>query len=595
MRRYRLVPRAAAALALAAGALLASCSDSLLGPPSEPSARPGLRPDAQAVQAARVAQTRYTPELLRIPGVVGTAVGLLPNGAPAIQIFLASKDVGGLPPSLDGVPVAPLVTGLFMARSAPTARARPAPLGYSVGHFAITAGTIGARVVDAAGNVYILSNNHVLANSNDAAIGDAIYQPGPYDGGTAADRVGSLSRFKALDFTGGANAFDAALAQTTVADVGNATPPPSDDGYGAPATAIYGDADGNGLFDNVMSLLGLPVQKFGRTTKLTRGTITGINATINVCYEVLIIFCVKSATFTDQLIIDAAGFSGGGDSGSLIVTQSGANPVGLLFAGSSAQTIANRIDLVLSYFGVALDGGTPPPPPPPPADIKDVAITSVTTIGPILQGSSTSIVVTVKNVGTLSAEGFQVVLVEAPDNGTFAPQMVEGLAPGASASVTFTWVTTTATTLGTHTFTATHTLADGNSANDSRTATTTVNSPSTATGMHIGDLDATTSRGASSWSATVEVTVHDVNHNPLNGATVKGVWSVTGLSSNTCTTGELGGTGTCIMLFPSLSLGTPSVTFRVQKVTKTGQVYNSVDSHDVDGGTNGIGIKVNRP
>ena len=122
-----------------------------------------------------------------------------------------------------------------------------------------------------------------------------------------------------------------------------------------------------------------------------------------------------------------------------------------------------------------------------------------------------------------------------------------------------------------------------------------MNAAGTATGMHIGDLDGSATRGSSSWSATVEVTVHDANHNLLNGATVKGVWSVNGLNSNTCTTGELGGNGTCIMLFPSLSLSTPSVTFRVQKVTKSGQFYNPTDNHDVDGGTNGTGIKVTRP
>ena len=48
--------------------------------------------------------------------------------------------------------------------------------------------------------------------------------------------------------------------------------------------------------------------------------------------------------------------------GSLIVTDDGsARPVGLLFAGSSTQTIVNRIDLVLSYFGVAIDNGNSPP------------------------------------------------------------------------------------------------------------------------------------------------------------------------------------------------------------------------------------------
>ena len=589
MRRHRLTPRAAA-LVLGALVLAASCSESPLAPPSDRGARRALRPDAQKVQAALLVQTRHTDELLRIPGVLGTAVTLLPNGTPAVRIFVASREVGGFPSELDGVPVAPLVTGLIMARSVPTLRARPAPVGYSVGHFAITAGTIGARVVDGGGTVFILSNNHVLANSNGAAVGDAIYQPGPFDGGTAADQVATLFRFKPLDFTGGANTFDAAIAQTTAADVGNATP--TDDGYGAPSVQVYGDAGGDGMVDDVTSLLGLRVQKYGRTTKLTKGAITGINGTVTVCYEVLFIFCTKSARFTDQLIIDAAGFSDGGDSGSLIVADDGtARPVALLFAGSATQTIANRIDLVLSYFGVSIDGGNAPPPTP----VTDVAISSVTTIGPVTQGSAASVVVTVRNVGNQAVGAFDVGLQEAPDNGTFPPQSTSGLAPGASASLTFSWPTSLTTTIGTHVFTASHSFADDNPSNDSRTATTSVIAAGGATGMHIGDLDATTSRSASSWSATVEVTVHDVNHNPLNGATVKGVWSVSGLASNTCTTGELGGNGTCIMLFPSLSLGTASVTFRIQKVTKAGQSYNSADSHDVDGGTNGIGIKVNRP
>jgi len=589
MRPERLAPRAAVTL-LGALLLAAGCSESPLSPPPDRAARRTLRPDAQKIQTALTAQTRHTDELLRIPGVLGTAVTLLPNGEPAVRVLLASREVGGLPATLDGVPVAPLVTGMIMARSDPTTRVRPAPVGFSVGHFAITAGTIGARVVDGAGNVYILSNNHVLANNNGASVGDAIYQPGTFDGGTAADQVASLARFKPIDFAGGANPIDAAIASTTTAAVGNATP--TDDGYGTMSAQLYGDAGGDGMFDDVTSLLGLRVQKYGRTTKLTKGAITGINGTVTVCYEVVFIFCTKSARFTDQLIIDAAGFSGGGDSGSLIVTDDGTSrPVALLFAGSSTQTIANRIDLVLSYFGVTIDGGVAPPPTP----LTDVTISSVTTVGPITQGGSASVVVTVRNIGNQPVGAFDVALQESPDNGTFAPQSVSGLTAGASATLTFTWPTTLATTLGTHTFTASHSLADDNATNDSRTATISVIAAGGATGMHIGDLDAMTSRSASSWSATVEVTVHDVNHNPLNGATVKGVWSVSGLASNQCTTGELGGNGTCIMLFPSLSLSTASVTFRVQKITKTGQTYNPNDSHDVDGGTNGIGIKVNRP
>jgi CARDB len=591
MRRFPLSPRAAAFAAIGLGALLASsCSDSALAPPVEPAARPRLRPDAQQVQMALIAQQRHTDELLRIPGVVGTAIGLLPNGTPAVRLFLASAGVGGLPTSLEGVPVSAVVTGQFMARSNPTTLLRPAPLGYSVGHFAITAGSIGARVVDGAGNVYILSNNHVLANSNDASIGDAIYQPGPYDGGTSANQIATLYAFRPIDFSGGANPFDAALALSSTTNLGNATP--TDDGYGTPNARIFDDANADGSFDNVSDLLGLAVQKYGRTTKLTKGRITGINGTVNVCYEVLYIFCIKSALYTNQLIIDSPGFSGGGDSGSLIVTDDGTfSPVALLFAGSSTQTIANRIDLVLSYFGVSVDGGSSPPPTP----VTDVAVTGVSAPASLNQGSAASVVVSVRNVGNQSVGSFDVSLSDATDNMTIGTQTVTSLAPGATTSQTFTWTTTSSTTLGSHILTATHTLGDDNALNNSASATSMVNAAGTATGMHIGDLDGTTTSSATSWSATVEVTVHDVNHNPLNGATVKGVWSVTGLNSNTCTTGELGGNGTCIMLFPSLSRSTPSVTFRIQKVTKTGQIYNSNDNHDVDGGTNGTGIRVMRP
>src|SRR5256886_9583239 len=105
---------------------------------------------------------------------------------------------------------------MFVAFSDPTTRQRPAPMGFSVGHPAITAGSIGARVTDGV-NVYILSNNHVLANSNDASIGDPELQPGAYDGGAApADQIATLAAFKAIDFSGGGNPIDAAIARVTV-------------------------------------------------------------------------------------------------------------------------------------------------------------------------------------------------------------------------------------------------------------------------------------------------------------------------------------------------------------------------------------------
>src|SRR5438552_3819727 len=396
MKSLRAVRRLTVVAVITLGASLwTSCSEqspeSLTGPSTGADFRVASGPD---LQAAIQAQNRQTDALLRTPGVIGTAVGRLANGKLGVRIFLEHAGVEGLPSAVDGIPVATEVTGRFMAFSDPTTRQRPAPLGFSVGHPAITAGSIGARVADGSGNVYVLSNNHVLANSNNASIGDPELQPGAYDGGTApADQVATLSAFQPINFSGGANTIDAAIARSSTGDLGNATP--AEDGYGTPNSAIFGDANHDGVFDDKTALLGLNVQKFGRTTKLTHGQITGINATVTVCYEVLIIFCTKSATFVDQLIIEPGTFSGGGDSGSLIVTDDqNRSPVALLFAGSSAQTIGNRIDLVLNRFGVTVDGGAPPPPPAP---TTDIAVTAVSAPANVTQGASVNVGVTVKN------------------------------------------------------------------------------------------------------------------------------------------------------------------------------------------------------
>ena len=588
MTHPRITQGAAALAAIALGAFLwSACSDNVSDFPTGPSAAVlGQAPD---IHAAMAAQGHHTDGLMRIPGVVGTAVGLV-KGKPAVRIFVERADVRGLPSELDGMPVDVKVTGRFMALSDPTTRQRPAPLGYSVGHPAITAGSIGGRVVDGAGAVYVLSNNHVLANSNDASIGDPALQPGPYDGGTApADQIGTLAAFNTIDFSGGSNTIDAAIARSDATNLGNATP--TDDGYGTPGAAIYGDANNDGVFDDKTTLLGLNVQKYGRTTKLTHGQITGINATVDVCYEVFIIFCVKSARFVDQLVIEPGSFSGGGDSGSLIVTDDqNKNPVGLLFAGSSTQTIANRIDLVLNNFGVHVDGGAPPPPPTP---ITDVAVTSVTAPASVTQGAAVNVGVTVKNVGNQPVGAFAVTLQEAPDGAPFTPQTVTSLSAGAQTTLTFSWSTSSTTSIGSHTLTASHNLTDDNATNNQASTSVTVNSSSTV--IHIGNLDATTSRNGSNWSATVEITVHDADHNPLNGATVVGHWSVLGLNSDTCTTGDLGGNGTCIVLFPSLKKNVFSVNFTVVSVTMAGRTYDRTLNHDPDGDSNGTTIRVNRP
>jgi CARDB len=301
-------------------------------------------------------------------------------------------------------------------------------------------------------------------------------------------------------------------------------------------------------------------------------------------------FCIKAARFVDQLVIEPGTFSGGGDSGSLIVTDDGnKNPVALLFAGSSTQTIANRIDLVLNRFAVHVDGGTSAPPAP----VTDLAITSVTAPSSVTRGSTVNVVVTIKNVGNQGVSTpFNVSLQDVTDNVTVGSQSVGGLVAGASTTRTFSW-NTAASSTGGHTLTASHDLTDNNGANNQASTAVTVNDASSV--IHIGDLDGSASSNGSNWSVTVEITVHDANHNPLNGATVVGHWSQLGVNSNTCTTGDLGGNGTCIVLFPSLKRGVTFVNFTVVSVTQPGRTYDRTLNHDVDGSSNGTTVRVYRP
>jgi hypothetical protein len=289
------------------------------------------------------------------PNVVGTGTGMTEDGRPAVLVMLKSEikqqealsKVSAIPAVLDGVPVVTFVTGEIKALKSgggfnPTLRHRPAPNGVSIGHPAITAGTLGC-LVSRSGIIYILSNNHVMANENNASIGDNILQPGPFDGGqNPADRIADLTAFNTIVFSTSANnVIDAAIADVvTNSDVTGATHPNAGS-YGSPRT------------NPLNASVGLRVQKYGRTTRHTEGRVQAINATVNIGYDSGV------ARFVGQIIISPGGFSAGGDSGSLIVARGGSNdrrPVGLLFAGSSSITIANPIGSVLSAFGVTVVG-----------------------------------------------------------------------------------------------------------------------------------------------------------------------------------------------------------------------------------------------
>ncbi len=318
---------------------------------------------ADGLGKADAAREKHTDALLAKPGVVGVALGYNPAGRASVTVYAEHSEVKDIPRELDGVPVHVVVTGELMALSPGTATGlapatltttdrwpRPVPIGVSTGHPDITACTIGARLTDGT-NVYALSNNHCYANSNEASIGDAVIQPGTYDGGfSAADDIGTLADFEPIVFsTEASNVIDAAIALSSTANLGTSTP---SDGYGTPNSTT------------VAAVLKQKVQKYGRTTGHTaNGRITGINATVNIGYG------AGTARFVNQIIVQPGSFIAGGDSGSLMVIKGGSDdlkPVGLLFAGSPMIAIANPIDAVLAEFGVTIDDSTGPPPAPTP-------------------------------------------------------------------------------------------------------------------------------------------------------------------------------------------------------------------------------------
>lgn len=330
----------------------------------------------QIMAQAREIYRQVLPELFRRQNVVACGLGYkIFEGQTTSELSLIvsvtqkvpreqlePQDV--IPKSMEGMLTDVVETGRIHAQipENPRGRFRPAQPGISIGHRDITAGTFGLLVQRTA-DPLILSNNHVLANSNAARIGDPIYQPGPADGGTASDRIAALSEFAPIDFgdnpsqcriadsvatllnfvagvtgsshrlqsvqqTSGVNTMDAALAQPDTPDLVI----PAILGLGLP-TGVNTPA------------LGMQVQKMGRTTGLTSGYVTQIDVTVSVDYA------GRTALFTDQIITNS--MSSPGDSGSGILDMD-RRAVGLLFAGSTSVTIFTPIQRILDYFGVEL-------------------------------------------------------------------------------------------------------------------------------------------------------------------------------------------------------------------------------------------------
>lgn len=219
-------------------------------------------------------------------------------------------------------------------------------------------GTLGSLVVRNGTN-FILSNNHVMANSDAGTIGDAITQPGLIDNpeinptcqAAGTTTVANLSQFFTLEGNP-PNPVDAAIAQIVAGDVdtsGNilllgATT----DANGVPVPGAPHAGSG------VAASVGMAVAKSGRSSGLTCSTIETNPGTFSVQYSKT---CGGSTSFTvtysNQVGVSGGSFSASGDSGSLIVTQSTADAVALTFAGSDTDTVGNPIGEVLSAMADA--------------------------------------------------------------------------------------------------------------------------------------------------------------------------------------------------------------------------------------------------
>jgi hypothetical protein len=326
----------------------------------------GVLDDTHAnVRAVMAVQQDVTADWMRQPEILGTAVGIDDSGNTSLLVYVdqesknAGEAVRNLPRDVRGVGVQVQLTDKFraMAVNHKAKQTPPIQLGtsggwrYDLANGFCCGGTLGS-LVSIGGVQHILSNYHVLeadivsgGNSRVAQTGDPVIQPGLIDvncNAATAQNVATLVKKSSLP---GSNV-DCAVAQVIPGMVNS-------------SGAIL--EIGTISSQTIAASLNQAVKKSGRTTGLTRSTVTGLNATVSVTYENE---CAGGTaftkTFTGQIVIRNNGsrFLNSGDSGSLMVQDVATNPraVGLLFAGSSSTAIANPIGQVLSFLNATMVG-----------------------------------------------------------------------------------------------------------------------------------------------------------------------------------------------------------------------------------------------
>jgi hypothetical protein len=311
---------------------------------------------ADLQRAKRAAARRYLkrPRDSSLSNIVGVGIGSkIERGqftdTQAVRIYVAVKlDAGSvskellIPAELEGVPTDVVEIGRPLpageAFPAPRTRIRPPQPGCSIGvmrEFYLLSGTFGAVVRDEKRH-YVLTCNHVVADDDPAFLGRAVLQPGPSDG--PGEQIARVSRFVPIR-PAMTTDIDAAIAELNVADNPAALAP-----VGRLASPIPGRAAER-----------MPVEKVGRATGYTTGTIFDVAADFPIPYS------FGAVTLQDQILIHnpEGYFTFCGDSGSLIVDRDTKTAVGLLCGCSYSSEhgfygVANHLHKVLSALGVML-------------------------------------------------------------------------------------------------------------------------------------------------------------------------------------------------------------------------------------------------
>lgn len=305
----------------------------------------------------------HARENVNAVGVGRKLVDGKPTGEPCVRIYVTQKLPRSLlpgrallPESVDGIPTDVIESPpAFLSLPATPStcstkrrkRQRPVQGGISAGHRDVTAGTIGCFCRSTAPGddpkrLLVLSNNHVFANVDAAAIGDPLLQPAMLDGGMPKDVFATLLRAIPIALHGPPNRMDAA--------VGRLNPR---------VKATLAICSIGALTGTLKAKEGTKVRKHGRTSGLTFGSVTdtSLDVVVGMDHDDPSV----TAVFTEQLRIDRAApsphFGLGGDSGSLVVTRSGKpRAVGLYFAGppGGSYGLASPIQAVLQALQLAL-------------------------------------------------------------------------------------------------------------------------------------------------------------------------------------------------------------------------------------------------